>query len=205
VIAIIDYKTGNLASILNMIRKIGYDAVITSDPSEVRKASKFILPGVGHFDFGMRNLHQLGLVPVLNELVLNAKLPLLGICLGAQLITQGSEEGTEPGLGWIEGTTKAFDKSRLNVSNKIPHMGWADVTYNAQSRLFSNCEPIPRFYFVHSYHLTCNKPTDELTHCSYGYSFVAGFEKENILGVQFHPEKSHRFGMTLLKNFIEKY
>jgi glutamine amidotransferase len=204
-IAIIDYNTGNLSSIKNLMKKIGFDAVITNDKSVISGASKLILPGVGHFDYGMQNLKQLGLVEVLNEKVLRDKTPVLGICLGVQLFTKRSDEGVEPGLGWIDGITQAFDKTKLNSHLKVPHMGWSDVTYEPSSKLFSGFSEVPRFYFVHSYHLVCEQAGDELTHCSHGYDFVAGVEHENIVGVQFHPEKSHRFGMKLLENFIKKY
>jgi glutamine amidotransferase len=204
-IVIIDYNTGNLSSIKNLMKKLGFDAEITSDKSIISSASKLILPGVGHFDYGMRNLKSLGLIEVLNKRVLIDKVPILGICLGAQLLTKGSEEGSEPGLGWISGFTVAFDKSRVGNRLKVPHMGWSDVIFKPESGLFKGFSEVPRFYFVHSYHLVCDHAADELTHCNHGYDFVAGVEHENILGVQFHPEKSHRFGMRLIDNFIKNY
>lgn len=204
-IAIVDYNTGNLCSIKNLMKKIGFDAVITNDKSVISAASKLILPGVGHFDYGMHNLKQLDLIEVLNEKVLRDKTPVLGICLGVQLFTKRSDEGVEPGLGWIDGITRAFDKNKLNSHLKVPHMGWSDVTYRSDSKLFTGFSEVPRFYFVHSYHLECNHSQDELSYCSHGYEFVSGIEHENIVGVQFHPEKSHRFGMKLLENFIKKY
>jgi glutamine amidotransferase len=202
---IIDYKTGNLNSIKNILRRIGYDSVISNDKEVIMNATKLILPGVGHFDHGMRNLDELGLIPILNEKVLVNKTPVLGICLGVQLLTKGSEEGVLPGLGWIDGYTRAFDKTKLSAGLKVPHMGWSDVTYRETSGLFQNYNEIPRFYFVHSFHLVCNNQGDELTHSNHGYDFVAGVEHENIMGVQFHPEKSHKFGMRLLENFMKNY
>lgn len=204
-ITIIDYKTGNLNSIKNILKKLGYDSQISSDPDVIAKAPKLILPGVGHFDFGMQNLAGLHLIEVLTRKVIVEQTPILGICLGVQLFTRGSDEGKEPGLGWIDGYTRAFDRNRLTGRQKIPHMGWSEVSYNSESRLFKGLTGIPRYYFVHSYHLVCNRPIDELTHCNYGYSFVAGVERDNIVGVQFHPEKSHKFGMQIIENFVKHY
>jgi len=204
-ITIINYNTGNISSIKNILKKIGFESVITNDKKVITQATKLILPGVGHFDYGMQNLHNLGLVDVLNKKVMEEKVPILGICLGVQLFTKGSEEGTETGLGWIDGYTNAFDKSKLDSYLKVPHMGWADVQFKSSSKLFIGFTEKPRFYFVHSYHLACNNPADELVHCTHGYEFVAGVEHENIVGVQFHPEKSHRFGMKVMGNFVTCY
>lgn len=201
-IVIIDYNTGNLNSIKNILKKIGVDSLITNDPVKIANATKLILPGVGHFDYGMRNLQSLDLIDVLNKKVMVEKVPILGICLGVQLFTMGSDEGSEPGLGWIDGYTRAFDKSKLDSRLKIPHMGWSDVRFKPASKLFAGFSETPRFYFVHSYHLTCQNPADELVYSTHGYEFVAGFEHENIAGVQFHPEKSHRFGIQVFMNFI---
>jgi imidazole glycerol-phosphate synthase subunit HisH len=204
-ITIIDYGIGNLNSIKNMLKKIGVPSVISKEVSDIEKAEKLILPGVGHFDYGMRNLHQSGFVEILNQRVLLNKVPILGICLGVQLLTEGSDEGFEKGLGWIKGRTVAFDKSQLSVANKIPHMGWGEIKNYAQSKLFENMYDDPRFYFVHSFHLQLENRKDELCVQHYGYDFCAGIEHENILGVQFHPEKSHKFGMRLLENFTKNY
>lgn len=201
-IAVVDYKTGNLASIGNMLKKIGFDATITSDPLEIEKAERIILPGVGHYDFGMRNLHELGLISVLNQKALVSKTPILGICLGAQLLMRGSDEGAEPGLGWIDGSTRKFDVTRFRNGLKVPHMGWSEIDLSRPSSLFQGFYEEPRFYFVHSYHLVCENQQDAIGYCNYGYPFVAAVQHENISGVQFHPEKSHRFGMQLLRNFL---
>ncbi len=204
-ITIIDYGVGNLSSIKNMLKRIGVAAEITNNVGAIEKAEKLILPGVGHFNYGMEQLHKSGLVGILNEKVLEKKVPILGICLGVQLLTQSSEEGTASGLGWIAGKTIAFDKTKLQANQKIPHMGWSEVDNYQQSKLFTNMPNEPRFYFVHSYHLALENSADVLVTANYGYPFAAGIEHENILGVQFHPEKSHKFGMKLLENFALYY
>lgn len=203
-ITIINYNMGNLASISNMIKKIGRQSIITSDIEDIKKASKIILPGVGAFDNAIKNLRNLNLVNAIKEKALLEKVPILGICLGMQILTKGSEEGELEGLGFINGFTKKFkfDNNYL----KVPHMGWNTVKLLKQSRLFSGMENQEnRFYFVHSYAVECYQTEDILTTTFYGYEFVSCFEKDNIIGVQFHPEKSHRFGMQLLKNFVENY
>lgn len=201
-IVIIDYKMGNLGSILNMLKKIGAPGIISSDTDAIRQADKLILPGVGAFDNGMKNLDDLGLIPVLSEIVLQERAPILGICLGMQLMTNSSEEGKLPGLGWIDAKTVRF---RHDPSNdlKIPHMGWNTVSVRKESALFRDMFPEPRFYFVHSYHAVCEDPADVLTVTPHGYEFASAFQHGNIIGVQFHPEKSHKFGMRLLRNFAE--
>lgn len=203
-IVIIDYNLGNPGSILNMIKKIGYNAVLTSDIKQLENASKIILPGVGSFDTGVRNLKNLNLINLLNKKVIEEKTPILGICLGMQLMTLSSEEGKEKGLGWLNAITKKFNFQ--NKELKVPHMGWNTITLRKHSKLFNEMENQEnRFYFVHSYAVECHDENDILTTTCYGYEFVSSFEKENIIGVQFHPEKSHKFGMQLLKNFILKY
>lgn len=205
-LVIIDYGVGNLASIKNMLTKIGYrDVLISNDQSRIKKAEKLILPGVGHFDYGMRKLKSSGLIDTLNEVVLEDKKPILGICLGAQLLTRGSDEGIAKGLGWIEADTVKFDSSLIDSSLKIPHMGWCNVDASTNCGLFEDMYEDPRFYFVHSYHIVCEDPSNVAVKANYGHEFVAGVEKENILGMQFHPEKSHKYGMKLLSNFIKNY
>ncbi|MDF2436733.1 MAG: hisH [Bacteroidota bacterium] len=200
-IAIIDYGCGNLGSIKNMIRKIGGEAVITSNIDEIRQAKKIILPGVGSFDTGMNNLKKSGFIDILNEKAFNEKVPFLGICLGMQLMTKGSEEGSEPGLAWFDAETIKFKFEKSSV-NKIPNMGWKHVYQKKESAYLKEMYPEPRFYFVHSYYVKSNKPEDVLTTSTYGTEYVSGFEKGNLCGVQFHPEKSHKFGMKLFTNFL---
>lgn len=200
-IVVIDYGMGNLGSIANMIKKVGYKSLISSDLEEIKKATKLILPGVGSFDNGMKNLQERGMVEILNQKVLVEKTPILGICLGMQLMTKSSEEGSLSGLRWIDAQTKRFVSDTL----KIPHMGWNIIKHQKNSQLFDEIEREKRFYFVHSYCVSCNQEADILTNTNYIQDFVSSFEKENIVGVQFHPEKSHKFGMNLIKNFVENF
>jgi glutamine amidotransferase len=204
-VTIIDYGVGNLGSIQNMLKKLGMQSEIASDASTIEGAKKIILPGVGAFDAGMKQLNQSGLRTSLDAAVLKRRVPVVGICLGMQLMTEGSEEGTLPGLGWVQANTIRFVPSP-NETMKIPHMGWSIVTKSKQSPVLELLENESRFYFVHSYHVNCSIRDDVLLTAHYGsVRFDAAFECENILGFQFHPEKSHRFGMTLLKAFLEKY
>jgi len=204
-LVIVDYGVGNLSSIRNMLKKVGYDAVISSDEDVISDAEKLILPGVGAFDACAKKLQESGLVDMLNKKVLEGKTPVLGVCVGMQLLTEGSEEGVLPGLGWIRGRVVKFRQQQLPAGLKIPHMGWTDVILNKPSRLFLDMQEEPRFYFVHSYHPQLVNAEDVLVSANYGYTFEAGMERENIMGVQFHPEKSHKFGMKLLANFVKNY
>ena len=203
-ITIIDYKTGNLGSIQNILKKIGEESIITSDKNEIANAKKLILPGVGAFDTGMANLNKLDLVDILNYKVLVEKTPVLGICLGMQILSKNSEEGFLPGLGWINAETRRFKFIDTN-SYKIPHMGWNYVRQNKESYLFKEMSSEARFYFVHSFFFIANDTADILASTTYEIEFTSAIEKGNIVGVQFHPEKSHKFGMRLLKNFVDYY
>jgi imidazole glycerol-phosphate synthase subunit HisH len=203
-ITIIDYKTGNLGSIQNILKRIGEDSVVTSDYDEIARATKLILPGVGAFDTGMRNLTRLNLIDILNKKVIEEKIPVLGICLGMQLLSKNSEEGSLPGLGWIDASTVRF-KFKDSTEYKIPHMGWNFIRQHKAGKLFDNMYPDSRFYFVHSYFFRANEPEDVLTSTTYEIEFTSAIERGNILGVQFHPEKSHKFGMKLLRNFVDFY
>ena len=202
-ITIVDYGVGNLGSIANMLKKVGTKAISSSDPEVLQKADKLILPGVGAFDAGMRKLRESGLVPVLNELVLEKRIPVLGLCLGMQLMTKRSEEGAEAGLGWIDAETVRFKFGPENAHLKIPHMGWNTLDIRRQHSLVSDLGFESRFYFVHSYHIVCSDEMDVVAYTEYGYPLATVINKGNIMGAQFHPEKSHKFGMKLLKNFVE--
>ncbi len=199
-ITIINYGMGNLGSIKNMMKKIGVDSIITNRKDDIATADKLILPGVGAFDKAMVNLEKLGLITLLNKKVLEDKVPILGICLGMQLLAKTSEEGIKKGLGWIDGNVLKFN---LDKTLKVPHMGWNRVYPKKESVLFKNMYPEPRFYFVHTYYFKCNNKEDILATTVYGGEFVSAVNKENIFGVQFHPEKSHKFGMKLLENFAK--
>jgi len=201
-ITIIDYGMGNLGSILNMFKKIGYEAEITSDLEKIKNSEKIVLPGVGSFDNGMANLNKLNLINILNTLVLEKHIPILGICLGMQLITNSSEEGKLKGLGWVDANTLKFKFSKNNI--KIPHMGWNNINIKKINPLLKNLnDSETRFYFVHSYYVKCNQKNDILTTTEYGFDFASSIQKDNIYGVQFHPEKSHKFGMKLFENFAK--
>ncbi len=204
-LVIIDYGVGNLGSIQNMLKKLGVDNVISSNKLDIENADKLILPGVGSFDYGMTKLTEGGFVDILNEKVLIRKTPILGICLGVQLFTQSSEEGTKKGLGWFNAQTVKFNFPNESIPRKIPNMGWANTKCNSSSKLFTNMYEEPRFYFVHSYHLKSSNAHEVVCTSEYGYEFAAGLEKDNIIGVQFHPEKSHKYGMATLKNYCELY
>jgi glutamine amidotransferase len=203
-ITIIDYGVGNLGSIRNMLKKLGQASEITSDVNKIKEADKLILPGVGSFDYGMSKLHEYGFIEVLNEKVMIEKVPILGICLGVQLMTKSSKEGQLRGLGWFDAETVPFEFSASDELI-IPHMGWNSVTQAKESKLFQDMYEESKFYFVHSFHLKANLKSDELLISKYGYNFVSALEDENVVGVQFHPEKSHKYGLKLLKNFAELY
>jgi glutamine amidotransferase len=202
-VVVINYGMGNLGSIMNMLKKVGADTILSSNPADVVKADKLILPGVGAFDSGMKNLGDSGLIAVLNHKVIENKTPILGVCLGMQLFTKKSEEGNLAGLGWIDAETVKFKFDDIqSLRNKIPHMGWNTVEITQKSWLFNDMYPEPRFYFLHSYYVRCNDTENILTKTFHGHSFVSSIIKDNITGVQFHPEKSHKFGMKLLSNFV---
>ena len=197
-VVIVDYGVGNLASIANMARKAGTDCTISSDPAVVATASKLILPGVGAFDRGMANLESRGLIPALNERALQSRVPTLGLCLGMQLMSRGSEEGARPGLGWVAADTVKFKSDGL----KVPHMGWNYVEPATPAPLLDDLPPEPRFYFANSFYLTCDNPSDVMCWTRYGDRFASGIHRDNLWGTQFHPEKSHSFGLALLRNFL---
>ncbi len=203
-ITIIDYGLGNLRSVQKAFERLNVKAIISNDEKEIADAEKLVLPGVGHFAMGMHHLKEFKLIDVLNTKVLLDKTPILGICLGMQLMTEFSEEGNCAGLGWIEAKTTRFifNGNGTGRDLKIPHMGWNDIRFVKNTPLQNEFETISSFYFVHSYYVNCKDENDRLTRTEYGIEFDSGFQRENITGVQFHPEKSHAAGLKLLKNFI---
>ncbi len=204
-IVIVDYGLGNLGSIKNMLQFIGFDALISSDKEQISAAEKLILPGVGSFDQGMINLREKELLPVLNQRVLTDKVPILGICLGMQLFGLKSEEGTLPGLSWIEQETKKFDP-KDHQSFPVPHLGWEYVSFKEEnSQLLKGFSDETKFYFAHSYYVNCKNPEEVILQADYIQPFHAGVQKGNMMGVQFHPEKSHKYGMQLLTNFVSNF
>jgi imidazole glycerol-phosphate synthase subunit HisH len=202
VIVIIDYGMGNVGSILNMLKKVGAVAKLSSQPDDLLQADRLILPGVGSFDAGMNNLKGMGCVDALNRRVLQDRIPILGICLGMQLFSKRSEEGIESGLGWLDAETIRFRFNTAEPQLKIPHMGWDNVRVCTPSPIFPESGQEQRFYFVHSYHVKCNEAGDVLTTTHYGCDFASSVCRGNILGMQFHPEKSHRFGLEAFRNFL---
>jgi imidazole glycerol-phosphate synthase subunit HisH len=200
-VAIVDYGMGNLHSVRRKLDRIGVHARLTSEPSELLRADKLLLPGVGHFGKAMEHLATLGLVPALHEAVVVRKTPILGICLGMQLFARQSEEGGAEGLGWIDADVVRFgieDTRRF----KVPHMGWNGVRVARFSPLLEGVTEHTEFYFVHAYHLACRDSGVVLCDTDYGYSFTSVVQRENLYGVQFHPEKSHDAGEALLRNFL---
>ena len=199
-VSIVNYGVGNISSVVNMVKRIGYMASVVSTPSELLGAKRIILPGVGAFDAGMSKLKEYDLIAPLTELAFEQKIPFLGICLGAQLLGKRSEEGHEPGLGWLD-----FQCSKFIATDKlkVPHMGWNYVERIKKCSLTEKFLEEARFYFVHSYYMDVYDSSQILFKTTYGKEFASGVVKDNIYGVQFHPEKSHKFGMQLMKNFME--
>lgn len=198
-IVVIDYGVGNSGSIANMLDYLGFDVCIASESTEIRKASHLILPGVGAFDPAMTRLRASGMIPVLEDAVFGKRVPILGVCLGMQLLGRSSQEGKETGLGWLAADTIKLSPP-IGAPLKIPHIGWSDVLPRTNARLFS-AGMQSRFYFVHSYHMRCDNSETIAAECDYGGLFTCAVEQGNIFGVQFHPEKSHKFGMELFRRF----
>jgi imidazole glycerol-phosphate synthase subunit HisH len=201
-IVIADYGMGNVRSIQRMFKKIGVPAMLGTRGEELRDASALILPGVGAFDHAMVRLEETGFRSILDELVCDKRVPVLGICLGMQLLFERSEEGERPGLGWLKGDVRRF-KFDESLRLPIPHMGWREVRATPSSFVYDPIDESPRFYFVHSYHAVPADPKEIAATAEYGYSFCCAVQHENIFGSQFHPEKSHRFGMRLLTRFVD--
>lgn len=200
-VAVIDYGMGNIGSICNMLKYIGTSHIVSSDHREIESCDKIVLPGVGHFDLAMQNLEQRDLIGPLQEFALARKKPVLGICLGMQLMCAASEEGARPGLGYIDARVHKFVPS-ADAELKVPHMGWSEVHFEKETALSDGLGESARFYFVHSYYVMCEDPTDVWGTTHYGGTFVSAFVRDNIAGVQFHPEKSHKYGIQLFRNFV---
>jgi imidazole glycerol-phosphate synthase subunit HisH len=200
-IVVVDCGISNVRSVVNMVRKAGGTAEASSDRGRIQSAHKLILPGVGAFTQGMANLHELGLVDVLADAALTRKVPILGLCLGMQLLTRDSEEGGAAGLGWLPARTRRFEFERSSPL-KVPHMGWNEVAPAKADPLLESLPPEPRFYFVHSYYVECDDPGDVLLWSTHGERFAAAIRRGNLWGMQFHPEKSHKYGLALMRSFV---
>ena len=202
-IAIIDYGLGNLRSVYGAVKKLGYKANITNDIAILEETDKLILPGVGAFGDGMKNLNNLGLIEPLTKLVLDDKKPILAICLGFQLLANKSHEfGQYKGLGWIDAVVKKIEMKNSDL--RVPHVGWNDLFMTRDCVLWKNIPEHALFYYVHSFHVHCTSDDIVVGKCSYGIEFTSAVQQENIYGTQFHPEKSQYYGLEVLKNFIEK-
>lgn len=200
-ITLVDYGLGNIQAFANIYKQLGIACSIAQSAEDLRYASRLILPGVGAFDWAMQRLEASGLRPVLDELVLNQQVPVLGICVGMQMMANCSEEGQLPGLGWIPGEVKLLDETLLSSKTTLPHMGWNDIAPK-EHPLFADIHG-PRFYFLHSYHFVPDSLDFVLAETEYGECFAAAVCKEHVVGVQFHPEKSHDWGIKLLQNFAD--
>jgi len=204
-IVVVDYDTGNIGSVLNMLKKVGAKAVVSRDPKVLRSADKLVLPGVGAFDEAMNNLHRFGLCEILNELVLEKRRPILGVCLGAQLMAGSSEEGKQLGLRWLNAHIVRF-QAPAGKALRVPHMGWNNVQAVGEGGgIFRNVPQPMRFYFLHSYHMVVNEPSLELASSVYGGRFTSAMARDNILSLQFHPEKSHKYGLQIYRNFVDVF
>jgi glutamine amidotransferase len=202
-ITIIDYGVGNINAFVNVYKRLNIPTKIAKSAFDLVDVHKLILPGVGHFDHAMSELLKSGMLDKLNELVLEKKVPVLGICVGMQLMANSSEEGTFGGLRWIDASVKKFDKDRINLVTPLPHMGWNDVIPVLDNPLFYGLEKDSLFYFLHSYFIECSNTNNVLAITEYGDKFTSAVYSQNIYGVQFHPEKSHKYGEILLNNFAK--
>ena len=202
-VTVVNYGMGNLGSVKNMLKKVGAEFVVSSSRIDIENATKLILPGVGSFDQGIINLKELGYFDIIKEKVINDKIPILGICLGMQLLTKESDEGCEKGFGFVNARARKFNFDN-DSKLKVPHMGWNFINIKKDNRIYNGLKEEQRFYFVHSFFVDCFDKQDILTTTTFGHEFVSSFQKENIFGAQFHPEKSHKFGINFFKNFVEK-
>jgi glutamine amidotransferase len=202
-ITLIDYGVGNISAFLNIYKQLNIPAKTAKTVSELEDADKIILPGVGHFDYAMQRFNDSGMSEKVNELVLVQKKPVIGICVGMQMMAKRSDEGNLEGLGWIDAEVKKFDDAQRSAKMPLPHMGWNDVYSTNDNPLFTNLEKNSRFYFLHSYYFHCHNMQNSIADADYGIKFTCAVNHDNVYGVQFHPEKSHHFGIELLKNFAE--
>ena len=203
-ICIVDYGVGNIQAFLNLFKRLGVEARRANTPDGLSDAVRLVLPGVGHFDHAMQQLNDSGMRPKLEEMVLGAQVPVMGICVGMQMLSQGSDEGSLSGLNWVPGQVRAFTNQPQSADLPMPHMGWNDLQLCAHSKLFSNgFEEAPQFYFLHSYFFDAEDKQDVVATANYGLDFDAVVSRGHIHGVQCHPEKSHHWGEQLLKNFVE--
>jgi glutamine amidotransferase len=203
-ICLTDYGVGNIQAFINLFKRLGIEAIRADTPELLSTATRIVLPGVGHFDHAMKRLNDSGLRPKLDALVLEAQVPVIGICVGMQMLAQGSDEGSLPGLSWVPGRVRAFASQPQSAALAMPHMGWNDLQPRPDSKLFSKgFEKGAQFYFLHSYFFDAENKEDVSATASYGLEFDAVVSKGHIHGVQFHPEKSHHWGEQLMKNFAE--
>ena len=202
-ITIVDYGLGNIRAFLNMYKRLNVAARTATTAAELASATKVVLPGVGAFDDAMDRLGRSGMRDTLDDLALRQRVPVLGVCVGMQMLAHGSDEGQLSGLGWISGRVKALAALAPDDPRPVPHMGWNDVRPQSRAPLFEGLETDARFYFLHSFYFECQRSADMLAVSSYGREFACAVSAGNVSGVQFHPEKSHHFGARLLKNFAE--
>jgi len=202
-ITIIDYGLGNIRAFHNVYERLSIPVKVARVLEEVEEASKIILPGVGSFDYAMRQLNSSGMREVLERRVIDDKIPVMGICVGMQMLADSSEEGTEPGLGWIKGNVCKFDANLIPFKSRLPHMGWNTIVPKENVNLFNGIENHGRFYFLHSYYFECDEKSQVISTTDYGITYASAVNKENVYGIQFHPEKSHNNGIRLLNNFAK--
>ncbi len=200
-ITIIDYGLGNIRAFLNVYERLKINAQIASNSSQIEGATKIILPGVGSFDYAMTLLNKSGMRDELEKQVLINKTPVMGICVGMQMLARSSDEGKLPGLGWIDGTVKLFDTVKIPYKTRLPHMGWNNIQPDKDLPLLNGFDNESRFYFLHSYYFECDFSENIIATTNYGVNYASAVNNENIYGIQFHPEKSHSNGVKLLQNF----
>ncbi|MGV3684501.1 MAG: imidazole glycerol phosphate synthase subunit HisH [Daejeonella sp.] len=200
-INIINYGLGNIKAFANIFKQLHVPFVIVSKEAEFQDVTKLVLPGVGAFDHAMNQLQKSGMREKLDEFVLEKSLPVIGVCVGMQMLANSSEEGQLPGLGWVDGVVKKIDETTLTSTTHLPHMGWNDIKVTKENKLLNGLENKSKFYFLHSYYFHCNNLDDSISTSTYGSEFTCAINVRNIYGVQFHPEKSHMYGIKLLENF----